>query len=45
MMHVGEYHEYRGGVQYCGGYNLLLFEYLHATEHLHGTHDIPSPAS
>ena len=21
------YHQYRGGVQYCGGYHLLLFEY------------------
>ena len=27
MMHVGEYHEYRGGVQYHGGKNLLLFDY------------------
>ena len=23
-----------------GGYNLLLFEYLHGTEHPHITHDI-----
>ena len=27
MMHVGGYHEYRGGVQYCGGYHPLKFEY------------------
>ena len=27
MMHVGGYHEYRGGVQYRGGYNPLKFEY------------------
>ena len=24
------------------GYNLLLFEYFHGTEHPYGTHDIPS---
>ena len=35
------YHEYRGGVQYCGGINLLLFEYPKGTEHPHGAHDIP----
>ena len=29
----GRYHEYRGGVQYHRGYNLLLFEYSHSTEH------------
>ena len=36
MMHVGGYHEYRGGggVQYRGGINLLLFEYPHCTERL-----------
>ena len=27
MMYVGGYHEYRGGVQYRGGYHLLKFEY------------------
>ena len=27
MMHVGGYHEYRGGVQYRGGYHPLKFEY------------------
>ena len=27
MMHVGGYHEYRGGVQYRGGYYPLKFEY------------------
>ena len=27
MMHVEGYHEYRGGVQYCGGYHRLKFEY------------------
>ena len=27
MMHVGGYHEYRGGVQYHGGYHPLKFEY------------------
>ena len=32
---LGGYHEYRGGVQYCGRKNLLLFE------HPQGTHDIP----
>ena len=35
------YHEYRGGgVRYCGGYHLLLFEYLHGTEHLDDTDDV-----
>ena len=29
----GGYHEYRGGVQCCGG-NLLLFDYPNCTEHL-----------
>ena len=41
MIHVGGYHEYRGGVQYRWGYKLLLFECLHGTEHPHGTHAIP----
>ena len=27
MMHVGGYHEYRGGVQYRGGISSLKFEY------------------
>ena len=27
MMHVGGYHEYCGGVQYCGGYHPLKFDY------------------
>ena len=27
MMHVRGYHEYGGGVQYCGGYHPLKFEY------------------
>ena len=48
MMHVGAYHEYRGGVQYRGGKSLLLFEYptvlntptvLMISPHMH--HDIP----
>ena len=29
------------GAQYGGGKDLLLFEYLHHTEHPHGTHGIP----
>ena len=37
----GRYNEYHGGIKYCGGKNLLLFEYLHYTEHPYGTHDIP----
>ena len=44
----GGYHEYHGDVRYCGGYYLLLFEYLHCTEQLpwypwcpHVHHDIP----
>ena len=33
-------HEYRGGVQYCGGtQKKMIFPY--GTEHHHGTHDIP----
>ena len=32
-----------GGVQYYGGYSLLLFEYLPGTEQPHGTHDTPPP--
>ena len=27
MMHVEGYHEHCGGVQYCGGYHPLKFEY------------------
>ena len=27
MMHMGQYHEYHGGVQYRGGYHLLKFDY------------------
>ena len=27
MMHMEGYHEYRGDVQYCGGYHPLKFEY------------------
>ena len=27
MMHVEGYHEYRGGVQHCGGYHPLKFKY------------------
>ena len=46
----GGYHdtcgdEYRGGVQYRGGYNLLIFEYLHTAEHPHGTYEIPPHVS
>ena len=37
----GGYHDARGGVQYCSGKDLLLFEYPHGTEQPHGTHDIP----
>ena len=28
MMHMEGYYEYHGGVQYCGGYYPLKFEYL-----------------
>ena len=38
---VGETMSTRGGVQYRGGYSLLLFEYPHFFEHPHGTQDIP----
>ena len=27
MIHVEGYYEYRGGVQYCGGYHPLKFKY------------------
>ena len=41
MMHVGGYHEYRGGCSVPWGENLLLFEYPTVLNTLHGTHDIP----
>ena len=42
-MHVGNIMSTMGGgVQYCGGKYLLLFEYLLGTEHPHATHDIPT---
>ena len=33
MIHVGDITSTVGGVQYLGGYRVLLFEYLHGTEH------------
>ena len=52
MMHMGDIVSTMEGVQYCGGKNLLLFEYPtvlnnpHGTAHTlynnpHGTHNIP----
>ena len=41
MMHVGGYHEYRGGCSVPWGENLLLFEYPTVLNTPHGTHDIP----
>ena len=39
-MHVGGYHEYRGGGGW--GVNLLLFEHPHGTQDIpYGTYDIP----
>ena len=38
----GRYHEYHGAYSVLWGKNLLLFEYPSATEHPHGTHDIPT---
>ena len=38
---VGDILSTMGDVQYRGEINLLLFEYLHGTDHPHGTHDIP----
>ena len=40
MMHVGGYHEYRGGCSVPWGENLLLFEYPTVLNTPHGTHDI-----
>ena len=39
MMHVGRYHEYRGGVQYRGSTQITKHS-PHSTEHPQGTHDI-----
>ena len=33
MMNVGGYYDALWGNEYCGGYNLLLFECPHSTEH------------
>ena len=41
MMHVGDIMSTVEGVQYCGGENLLLFEYSTVQNTPHGTHDIP----
>ena len=41
MMHVGDIMSTVEGVQYCGGKNLLLFEYPTVLNTPHGTHDIP----
>ena len=45
MMHVGGYHEYRGGCSVLWGGSQLLFEYPTVLNTPHGTHDIPPHAS
>ena len=41
MIHVGEYHEYHGGVQYCGGTQITKDFFPTVLNIPHGTHDIP----
>ena len=50
IINVGGHHEYRRGVQYCGGTQITKYCIPHGVEYPtalkkspHGTHDIPLP--